>query len=160
MTAAAAAADGEQAHPRRARQDANESAKRLAATVTGAIIRTPSKKRELIGRPSVHERGGPEGRRRRPVLPVGRRSLGRRPSSLSGTGRFPTEVGLFEEAQPSDVHAGSGVATPRAMRSGVIDAHSEKRTAPEPAISQSVVVNVPVRSRAAPRSSGATAPSM
>ena len=49
--------------------------------------------------------------------------------------------GAFEKP---GAHAGSGVTTPRAIRSGVIDAQSEKSTAPEPAISQRVVVNEPV----------------
>ena len=44
-------------------------------------------------------------------------------------------------------HAGSssGAVTPRAIRSRVIETQSEKRTAPAPTISQSVVVNVPGR---------------
>src|SRR5207248_9870183 len=55
-------------------------------------------------------------------------------------------------------HAASDAATPRAIRSFVIDVQSESRIAPEPAISQSVVVYVPVRSLVAPRSNGAIAP--
>ena len=66
------------------------------------------------------------------------------PRSARSPGLLP-DIGLSRDC---------GAVTPRAIRSRDIAPQSANSTMPEPTISQSVVVYVPVRSRAAPRSEG------
>ena len=111
-------------------------------------------RREDHARVGVHERPG----RARDHL--ARHGLSRLAAATTAEARTALQPRRSERSSALPRRSGAFMpararSLPRAIRSGVIAARSEKRATAEPVMSQSVAVNEPVKSRTAPSTSGA-----